>query len=89
MYYNKSDCEDRSILFAFMVKNLLKLNVIAITYPGHCAAAVHFEEKVKGDYIRYKGENYLVCDPTYENADIGMTMSKYKTVPISNIYELK
>ena len=89
VYYNKSDCEDRSILFAYLVKNILNLDVLAITYPGHCATAVKFKEKVGGDYLRYKGENYVICDPTYINADAGMTMAKYKGVKISKIYEIK
>jgi hypothetical protein len=89
IYYKKSDCEDRSIMFAFLVSNLLDLDVVAITYPGHCAAAVNFEENVPGDYIKYKGNKYVVCDPTYINADVGMTMSKYKGVRIKDIYELK
>jgi hypothetical protein len=88
IYYNKSDCEDRSILFSFLVKNLLKLDVIAITYPGHCATAVNFGENVDGDYIKYKGKKYVICDPTYINADVGMTMTKYRSVKIDEIYEL-
>ena len=33
-FYQFSDCEDRSVLFAFLVNSLLGLDVIALDYPG-------------------------------------------------------
>ncbi len=80
LYYPYSDCEDRAVLFAWLVKNLLGLDVIGLDYPGHVAAAVYFNEKVKGDSVNYKGRKYMVTDPTYINADAGMTMPDYKKI---------
>ncbi len=76
-YYPYSDCEDRSVLFAYLTKQLLGLDVIGLNYPGHMATAVKFHEEVNGDYINYKGDKYVVCDPTYVNAPIGQTMPQY------------
>lgn len=76
--YPYSDCEDRAVLFAWLVKSLLNLDVIGLDYPGHVAAAVHFNEAVKGDGISYKGNRYTITDPTYINANAGMTMPDYK-----------
>ena len=39
-FYPYSDCEDRSILFAHLVKDLLGLDVVLLYYPGHLATAV-------------------------------------------------
>ena len=81
LYYPYSDCEDRSILFAWLVRNLLKLEVVGLDYPGHIAAAVHFNGDVRGDAFNYRGKRYVVTDPTYINADAGMSMPQYKNTP--------
>ena len=74
IWYDKCDCEDHAILFSRLVRDLVGLKVILVYYPGHLASAVHFPEAVKGDYLELNGERYVVCDPTYFGAPIGMTM---------------
>lgn len=75
LYYPYCDCEDRAILFSRIVRDLLKLDVVLLYYPGHLAAAVAFNgQDVKGDYLTYKKRNYIVCDPTYIGAGVGKTM---------------
>lgn len=74
IYYPFCDCEDRSILFSRLVRDLMGLDVVLLYYPGHLATAVRFDEDISGDYIVLKSGKYLVCDPTYINASIGMTM---------------
>ena len=74
LFYPYCDCEDRSILYSRLVRDLLGLDVILVYYPGHLATAVKFEEELKGDYIQLGTDKYLVCDPTYIGACIGMTM---------------
>ncbi len=76
LYYPYCDCEDRSILFTRIVRDLLGLKCILVYYPGHLAAAVRFSEAVKGDFIMLQGKHYTICDPTYINAPVGMTMPK-------------
>lgn len=78
LHYPYSDCEDRSIFFAWLVHNLLGLDVIGLDFPGHIAAAVSFNEHIKGDFIKYNDKYYIVTDPTYVNAKAGMTMPAYK-----------
>ena len=80
LHYPYIDCEDRSALFISIVRVLTGLDAVALDYPGHIAAAVNFREEVKGDYFTYKGKKYTVCDPTYINASVGMTMPDYKKV---------
>lgn len=74
LYYPYCDCEDRSILFTRLVRDLIGLKCLLVYYPGHLATAVCFNEPVKGDYISVKGEKYVVCDPTYIGASVGHTM---------------
>lgn len=74
LYYPFCDCEDRSILFARIVKDLLRLDCLLVYYPGHLASAVCFDSNVSGDYILYGGKRYVVCDPTYIGAKIGCAM---------------
>lgn len=72
--YPYCDCEDRSILFTRLVRDLLGLKCILIYYPGHLASAVCFNQQIKGDYILLKGNKFVVCDPTYIGAPVGLTM---------------
>lgn len=83
LYYPYCDCEDRSILFSCLVRELLGLEVVLLHYPEHLATAVKFNEAVSGDYLMIDGEKYLICDPTYIGANIGMCMPSFKnTAPI-------
>lgn len=74
LYYPYCDCEDRSILLSRLVRELLGLKTILVYYPGHLAMAVGFSEEVEGDYIELDGKRFVVCDPTFINASVGMTM---------------
>lgn len=78
LYYPYSDCEDRAILYSTLVRELLDLNVVLVHYPGHLATAVRFDTDVNGDYFNLDAEKYVVCDPTYINANVGMAMPSYK-----------
>ncbi|MBQ9077274.1 MAG: hypothetical protein IJY31_05465 [Muribaculaceae bacterium] len=74
LFYPYSDCEDRSILFSRLVRDLVGLSVVLVYYPGHLATAVEFSTMVKGDYLSIDGRKFVVCDPTYIGAPVGRTM---------------
>ena len=80
LYYPSSDCEDRSILFSYLVTHLLGLRVIGLDYPGHIATAVQFHTPVAGKMVNYKNLQFTICDPTYVNADAGMCMPQFEHV---------
>ena len=80
-YYPYSDCEDRSILFARLVKDLLGLDVVLLYYPAHIAAAVCFKGEVKGDYMQLGNKRYVICDATYIGAGVGEAMPDLKRTP--------
>ncbi len=74
LYYPYCDCEDRSILFSRLVRDLLGLDVALIYYPGHLATAVCFGDDTKGDAMMIGGKKFTVCDPTYIGAPVGAQM---------------
>lgn len=76
LFYPFCDCEDRSILFSHLVRDLLGLDIVLVYYPGHLYTAVCFNEDVAGDYIMVNGRKFTVADPTFYNANVGKTMSK-------------
>lgn len=79
-YYPYSDCEDRAILFVRLVQDLMGLKTVLLHYPDHVAAAVRFKGDVSGDYVAVGKDKYVVCDPTYIGAGVGMSMPDFKNV---------
>ncbi|WP_138430901.1 hypothetical protein [Fodinibius saliphilus] len=92
LYYPASDCDDRTILFSYLIEHLTNLDYIIIRYPGHLTPAVHFPDtppqgpKVDSP-ISYNGKAYYVTDPTYINANAGMIMSKYRSTPPAETFD--
>lgn len=78
LFYPFSDCEDRAIFFSYLVKTLLKLDIIGLDYKTHIATAIKFNSNVNGDYVIYNNEHYIICDPTYIGASAGMCMPQFK-----------
>lgn len=76
-YYQYSDCDDRSIFFATLVRDILGLEVVGVRYSRHIAVAVHFTNTVDGDYYLSDGKKFIVADPTFINAPVGRTMTSY------------
>lgn len=75
LFYPYCDCEDRSILFTRLIRDLLDLKCILVYYPGHLASGVCFTEDIDGDYINVKGDRFIVCDPTIiSGTPVGWTM---------------
>lgn len=74
LFYPYADCEDRSILFSRLVRDLLGLDVALVYYPGHLATAVAFNEDVYGDTMMINERKFTVCDPTYIGAPVGAQM---------------
>lgn len=84
-YYGRNNCKDRVAVFSWLVKNLVHLDVIFVRFEGnaksngvsHITCAVEFSTPVNGDAFNYRDKRYVMCDPTYINAGIGMTMPCY------------
>ncbi len=80
LHYPFSDCEDRSVFFAYLVDKLVGLEVVGLDYPGHIATAVKFKEELNGDFVMHNNQKYLICDPTYIGAFAGEAMTDLKNV---------
>lgn len=75
LHYPFADCEDRSVLYAYLVKTLLNLEVIGVEFPGHMATGIHFKDKPSGEFIEFGKKDYVIADPTFVGAPVGMLMS--------------
>lgn len=78
LHYGANDCEDRSIFLAWLVHALLGSDVIVLDYPGHVALAVKTQIRPGDDIIEYNNQKYVIVDPTYLGADVGMSMPSYR-----------
>jgi hypothetical protein len=79
IFYPSSDCEDRSVIFAWLVSELLGIEVVGLDYPGHIATAVHLDNP-SGTTISSDGKVYSIADPTYINASVGGQMPQFKNI---------
>lgn len=75
LHYQFSDCEDRSVLFAYLVKTLLNKDVVAVSFPGHMATAISFDENIEGSQFTLNNSTYVIADPTFYGAPVGMLMT--------------
>lgn len=86
-FYPYSDCEDRSILFSILIRDLLGLDVVLLYFPGHLATAVCYTETLNGTSFIYEGKTYYVCDPGHVGANVGECSPRYAK-ETSTIYKL-
>lgn len=72
LFYESSDCEDRSVLFYYLVHEIVDKEMIVLKYPNHINIAVKLEN-FEGMSINYKRGKYYVCEPSnvLDNKDIG------------------
>lgn len=77
-YYGSNNCKDRVLVFSWIVRDLLGLDVAMFCYKGHVACGVVIPGDVVGDSYVYNGKRYVMCDPTYIGAPVGATMPKYR-----------
>lgn len=78
LYYPYSDCDDRAIMLAFLVDELLGLEVVGLLWPRHLATAIKFDNPPAGDTVRVGNDTYTIADPTYILAEVGATMPQFK-----------
>lgn len=71
LLYDYSDCEDRSALFFYLVKEIYHLPMIVLAFPEHVTIAVKFDKPI-GSPIVYRGEKYSVCEPTPQKDDLSL-----------------
>jgi hypothetical protein len=78
LVYKASDCEDRAVLFAQLIKKLFGVRVVGVKYSDHMSTALYIP--LKGDSVRVGKRRYVMADPTYINANIGQEIPKYRDI---------
>ncbi len=73
-WFPYNDCEDRAILYCIMIHDLLGIDVVLLSYPGHMSTAIALPMEVKGNHIVVDGKRYLLCDPTFIGSHIGLSL---------------
>jgi hypothetical protein len=71
LFYPFSDCEDRSVIFAQLVRELLGIDVVGLVYSNHMATAVRLSPEDGEGQIEINGSRYTIADPTYIGAPLG------------------
>lgn len=73
LYYPYADCEDRTVLFSRLVRDLMGLDVALVMVPGHMLAAVNMKSDVHGAYTTFNGKKFILCEPTcVDGAPVGL-----------------
>ncbi len=82
LYYDKCDCEDRAIMFTYLLWNALNIPNQLVAYPGHESASVCLKEELpEGGYsYRWEGARWYSADPTYIGSHVGDIMPQFSTV---------
>lgn len=89
LYFPYNDCEDRAVLFSWLVRELTGFKVVGLLYPGHMSTGVALKN-IRPEYatVNYQGSQYVIADPTYIGAGIGMAMPSYERLRPSRVVEI-
>lgn len=77
LFYPKNDCEDRAILYTYLLWEVLGVPNQLICYPGHESASVSLKNSVKGTSYTHSGQTFFISDPTYIGSVTGQCMPDY------------
>ena len=86
LHYPYADCEDRSIFFLAVVKELLGLKGVLLIYPQHMIPAIEFNQSVKGSCVTYKGKEFYFCEVSGETYYPGRIPDSYINCTVENFY---
>ena len=85
LYYDHGDCEGKSVMFYFLVKELVGVPMIALLYPNHINVAVRLEQPY-GNAIEFNDALYTVCEPNvvgdFKEFDVPGSADRYKQARI-------
>ena len=78
-HYPFSDCEDRVVLFAHLVRSLVGAEVVLVQFPDHVVAAVSLGDAALGCHYRLAGKKFIIADPTTRGARLGYLAPRYQS----------
>ena len=89
LHFPYNDCEDRSVLFSWLVHELVGIDSVGLVYPGHMTTAVALKQ-TRADLamVDYQGRRYVIADPTYIGATVGMAMPSYAKLKPGRVVEI-
>ncbi|MCW3083932.1 MAG: hypothetical protein JWP12_1298 [Bacteroidetes bacterium] len=84
-----SDCEDRVLLFSYLIKEIYGLKSVALNYADkdHLNIAINYNSK-KFDHISYKMNSYTFCEPTSKGYIIGQQREDLPKTGIEDVIPL-
>lgn len=89
-YYPKNDCEDRSIIYTYLLWNALGVENQLLAFPGHESASVTIPGvDISGTSYTHDGKRYFISDPTYIGARTGQCMRQFETTSPTIDYTYK
>ncbi|MCH5215329.1 MAG: hypothetical protein J1F10_00195 [Muribaculaceae bacterium] len=80
LFYPKNDCEDRAILYTYLLWNALGVENHLLFFPGHESASVALPNPIKGTSYEHNGKRFYISDPTYVGSHTGQCMPQYESV---------
>lgn len=90
LHFPYNDCEDRSVLFAWLVHELVGIKVVGVLFPGHMTTAVALKQVGEGAFtVDFHGDRFVIADPTYIGASVGMAMPSYKKYKPTRMVEIQ
>ena len=75
LYYDMSDCDDRSVLFTSLVEQLFGINTIGVVFSNHMSTALYIP--MEGDSVTLGKKRFIIADPSEVNANIGESIPNY------------
>ena len=76
-FYPYSDCEDRSSLLIQILSSLTGTEAVGLYYPGHVTVGLSIPPLPGDHVVSIEGRNYVMADPTYIGASVGMVMPDF------------
>jgi hypothetical protein len=88
LFSNFSDCEDRSLLLAGLVREILDLNSVALYFEKdqHMSLAIEMSEYTNGYSFKFDKKFFVACEPTGRNYRFGQSAIALSRV--TKVYKL-
>jgi hypothetical protein len=73
-----------------LAHELVGVKVVGLLYPGHMTTAVARKHVKQGDStVNFHGTQYVIADPTYIGAPVGMAMPSYEKLKPTRVVEIQ
>jgi len=76
LFKEESNDKGKSLLYAWLISNLLNQQAILVEFPGFYSVAISLDQPMDGDNFQLEGRNFTFADPTFNDAPLGLIMSE-------------